>query len=715
MPAMHLNDEEVRDVASYLLKDAVQTETRPNMRYEVYHGKWDKLPDFNSLTPVATGNCEGLDLTVAQRTNDFAIRFKSYLPIDTAGKYKFHLGSDDGSKLFIDNKLVVDVDGVHPHQTHSGEIDLQTGLHELEIVYFQGGGEWTIAAEIEGLNINRQPLEGWIQLDKTPPSIPVAEVLAPEKIALGKKLFVETGCNQCHQLGFAEPTTAKYQAVPQLTSASKYKGCLAVKPPSNAPNYHLSDTQRQAIVAALSAPKVEQPTPEVASRHTMAKLNCIACHVRDGWGGPEADKLELFTSTTPEMGEEGRLPPLLTGAGDKLTDGYLNHVLRQGDRQRPYMLVRMPQFGEAAASLAANWIATDRTAESTAKTNSAEHTSEEAEFRTLAAGRQLAGIKGLACVQCHTFGNERALGIQAINLLTMSQRLRPEWFHRYMLQPTRYRPGTRMPASFPDGKSVLTSVYEGDANRQIEALWKYLSQGNQAATPEGLQRNQIVLEPSDRPVIYRNFLEGLSARGIAVGYPGGLNIAWDAETLRMALIWHGQFIDASMHWRDRGVGRQRPLGDHVLTLEPASAVSILANADAEWPAVTTREQGYQFKGYRLDSAGQPTFRYQIAELEVADHTTPVLIAGTDPALRRKIAINASKDQPQSAFVRLAVGNQIQAQPDNAWKIDNRFEIRLDKKLAAQAKLRKSQGKQELIIFLENISSTPTSVEYEIRW
>ncbi len=101
-------------------------------------------------------------------------------------------------------------------------------------------------------------------------------------------------------------------------------------------------------------------------------------------------------------------------------------------------------------------------------------------------------------------------------MLTMTERLRPDWFQRYMLAPAEYRPGTRMPLSFPEGKSVLTSVLDGDANQQIYAMWQYLSFGKNAKPPTGLEGESIVLTPEQQPIIYRNFIDGLSPRAIAV-------------------------------------------------------------------------------------------------------------------------------------------------------------------------------------------------------
>ena len=63
-------------------------------------------------------------------------------------------------------------------------------------------------------------------------------------------------------------------------------------------------------------------------------------------------------------------------------------------------------------------------------------------------------------------------------------------------------------------------------------------------------------------------------RAIGVGYAEKLNLAFDAESCRLAMLWHGGFIDAARHWSARGAGFEKPLGDKVLHLPPGPAIAI---------------------------------------------------------------------------------------------------------------------------------------------
>src|SRR5207247_3095929 len=89
--------------------------------------------------------------------------------------------------------------------------------------------------------------------------------------------------------------------------------------PRHAPKFQLTDAQREAIRIALANSKefVQPLTPAQQVARTMAALNCLACHSRDGVGGPAPIRADYFKIIgEADLGDEGRFPPHLTRVGD---------------------------------------------------------------------------------------------------------------------------------------------------------------------------------------------------------------------------------------------------------------------------------------------------------------------------------------------------------------------------------------------------------------
>lgn len=112
-----------------------------------------RLPDFSTLgEPVSTFVVP--TLSVGPRSFDvgfpllstggepllewFAIRFTGIVEATKTTDYTFRLVSDDGAKLYINDQLVIDNDGIHPPRAKEGTIRLTEGKHDIVVEYFQG-------------------------------------------------------------------------------------------------------------------------------------------------------------------------------------------------------------------------------------------------------------------------------------------------------------------------------------------------------------------------------------------------------------------------------------------------------------------------------------------------------------------------------------------------------------------------------------------------
>jgi hypothetical protein len=138
------------------------TESKPGLRYTYYQGNWERLPDFESLPSESQGTAEKFDLSPSPRKEYFALQFKGFISVPETGLYRFSLASDDGSRLYIGEDLVVDNDGLHGSIEASGRIILEKGAHPIRVDFFQRTGGMDFEVTYSGPGIENRPIPAHI-------------------------------------------------------------------------------------------------------------------------------------------------------------------------------------------------------------------------------------------------------------------------------------------------------------------------------------------------------------------------------------------------------------------------------------------------------------------------------------------------------------------------------------------------------------------------
>jgi hypothetical protein len=112
-----------------------------DLEYRFYRDEFRELPNFDELKPetVAKLHPPLIDIKPATRPDNFGFVFTGTLIVPEDGEYTFIMDSDDGSRLSIDGKMVIDHDGIHgegrPKRT---VLRLTQGRVPLRLDYFQG-------------------------------------------------------------------------------------------------------------------------------------------------------------------------------------------------------------------------------------------------------------------------------------------------------------------------------------------------------------------------------------------------------------------------------------------------------------------------------------------------------------------------------------------------------------------------------------------------
>lgn len=134
---------------------AARPQGAPGLQVEAWQldhlpGSFSEAPDS---PPTWRGIAEEISSPVLEKAGlreNFQARFQGFLEVPATGTYTFHLGSDDGSRLLIDGKLVLDNGGSHGFEVKSANCELTAGRHALRVDFFQGGGPFALQLRWQG-------------------------------------------------------------------------------------------------------------------------------------------------------------------------------------------------------------------------------------------------------------------------------------------------------------------------------------------------------------------------------------------------------------------------------------------------------------------------------------------------------------------------------------------------------------------------------------
>lgn len=201
----------------------------------------------------------------------------------------------------------------------------------------------------------------------------------------------------------------------------------------------------------------------------------------------------------------------------------------------------------------------------------------------------------------------------------------------------------------------------------------------------------------DAPVntVLRSFMDlpGFKrvVHAVSVGSPEQVHYTYDMDNGAVVQVWRGGFLDATPMWHDRGDGSSRPVGVVQRFGKPVLSLAKLASPQTAW-ITDTAGTGFRQKGYVLDEADRPTFRYLMYGTMVNDQ---IRALDNGQGIHREITV---ENAPENLYLRVAEGSDIESISNGLYLVDGKsYYLRLDDDKGAKPVIREAGGRKELIL------------------
>jgi mono/diheme cytochrome c family protein/predicted nucleic acid-binding Zn-ribbon protein len=345
---------------------------------------------------------------------------------------------------------------------------------------------------------------------KAEPIASIEEKLAdPGNIKRGEGLVRKWGCFGCHDIkGMekesrigAELTTFGSKTVEELAFGNRIdvnhtwddwtyhklktpRGYATPRIDQLMPQFNLADEDIKALRILLGGFRerkvgeryqADQGLPVkqiVEGRRLMQQYNCVGCHEIENRGG----FVRKYYEENPTLA-----PPPLNGEGEKVQSPWFFAFLKAPFPLRPWLDIRMPTFGlpdEHANMLVSYFNGLSKVEIPYTYIDDRKIPQEHIE-----AGKKLASPDYFNCFSCHMQGGKTPEGPKdgwAPDLALARGRLNPAWIVKWLQDPQKVQPGTKMPSFYPGGPD---DVLGGKEDLQIEALRDYLISLGRAPAP----------------------------------------------------------------------------------------------------------------------------------------------------------------------------------------------------------------------------------------
>ncbi len=148
--------------ATFAPEDASSDLQTQGIKVEYYYPSATNvaIETLDKMTPKASGIVPQIVMNVPQRkeADKFALRFTGNIVAPKSGDYTFFISSDDGSRIYVNGKLLINNDGLHGMAEKKNRVRLEAGSHALVVTYFDNGGGDGLKVSWSGPGLKKQAI-----------------------------------------------------------------------------------------------------------------------------------------------------------------------------------------------------------------------------------------------------------------------------------------------------------------------------------------------------------------------------------------------------------------------------------------------------------------------------------------------------------------------------------------------------------------------------
>ena len=138
----------------------------PGLSFKYITGSFRMVNEFMKLEPLKSGIVPNFSIEPRESEQYFAFIYDGIIQIPKDGLYILYLATNDGGRLLIDGRLLINNDGLHPLAEIYKPVALKAGPHPVLVQYFQEGGGMGLKVSWQGPGFAKEEIPAKVLFHK---------------------------------------------------------------------------------------------------------------------------------------------------------------------------------------------------------------------------------------------------------------------------------------------------------------------------------------------------------------------------------------------------------------------------------------------------------------------------------------------------------------------------------------------------------------------